>query len=185
MNRSNKKDDSGPCYLFGGEVFLLMDGQKGLRTRMMKLAAIAAAIMFHVVCAIAQPQPPAVEWERTYGADDDVVISDQIKSDEGYVFGGTTAAFNARLFDFWLLKTDMSGDCLWSRGYGGESMEECFSITQATDGGYMLAGYTLSYGSGGQDFWLLKTDANGDSQWSRTYGGNNHDACTDVLRTFD
>jgi len=153
---------------------------------MMKLAAIAAAITFHVVCAIAQPQPPVVEWERIYDRIDDNVASSVMEcTNGGYILGGGIFWHDSGTTDFWLLKTDTQGDCLWSKTFGGENLEDCNEVLQTADGGYLLLGSTSSYSSGLWDTWLLKTDANGDSVWSRTYGGSGADVCISLQPTFD
>jgi len=63
--------------------------------------------------------------------------------------------------DVYLLKTDANGDVLWSRTYGGRGEDMAYSIQQTPDGGYIIAGVTSSFGAGGGDVYLLKTDANG------------------------
>jgi hypothetical protein len=73
----------------------------------------------------------------------------------------------------------------WDRTYGGTGDEEARSLVQTVDGGYAFAGYTTSFGAGGHDFWLVKTDANGGMEWNRTYGGVNHDWGYSVVQTGD
>ncbi len=62
----------------------------------------------------------------------------------------------------------------WSRTYGGTKDDWPFSIIQTLDGGYAITGYTESFGAGGQDFWLVKTYADGDVEWNKTYGNATH-----------
>jgi len=76
-------------------------------------------------------------------------------------------------------------DSLWSRTFGGERIDICSSIIQTADGGFALAGSTNSFGVGGYDFWLVHTDENGDSLWSRTYGGEGDDGCSSIIQTAD
>jgi hypothetical protein len=95
-------------------------------------------------------------------------------SDGGYALAGETWSFGAGDSDFWLVKTDASGNIQWNQTYGGTNPDVAYALVQTSDGGYALAGGTGSFGTGG-DFWLVKTDANGYSQWSRTYGGTNSD----------
>ncbi|MFH1011865.1 MAG: hypothetical protein V1784_11615 [bacterium] len=76
-------------------------------------------------------------------------------------------------------------DSLWSRTYGGAGEDACWSVQQTSDGGYILAGNTESFGASGRNFWLLKTDANGDSVWSNTFGGNREEFCRSASQTSD
>ncbi|MBU0692732.1 T9SS type A sorting domain-containing protein [bacterium] len=125
-------------------------------------------------------------WSHTFGGiGADKCWSIQQTYDGGYVLAGYTGSFGAGSRDFWLVKTDANGDSLWSRTFGGNSDDNCHSIQQTTDGGYVLAGYTESFGAGDQDFWMVKTNANGDSLWSRTYDGNNDENCHSVQQTAD
>ncbi len=124
------------------------------------------------------------EWSNTFGGGgSDWFWSVQQTSDGGYILGGETRSYGAGWDDFWLVKTDSNGDSLWSRTFGGSSYDGCYSIQQATDGGYILGGYTESYGAGHRDFWLVKTDATGTEEWSRTFGGSSHEECQSVQQT--
>jgi len=105
--------------------------------------------------------------------------------DGGFVVGGNTKSFGAGNFDFWLIRVAANGDSLWSRTYGGSAEEECYAVVQTSDGGYALAGSTQSFGAGGKDVWLVRVDADGDSLWSRTYGGGNSDWCHALQQTDD
>jgi hypothetical protein len=125
-------------------------------------------------------------WTRTFGgSSSDYCRSVQQTSDGGYILGGWTQSYGAGSRDFWLVKTDSNGDSLWSRTFGGSSQDECNSVQQTTDGGYVLGGRTDSYGAGGRDFWLVKTDSNGDTLWTRTYGGSSSEWCRSVQQTAD
>lgn len=76
-------------------------------------------------------------------------------------------------------------DTLWTKTYGGTNDDVGYSIQQTSDGGYIIAGYTESFGAGGQDVWLLKTDSSGDTVWTKTYGGAEDDWATAVRLTSD
>ncbi|MBU1707410.1 hypothetical protein KKB28_05800, partial [bacterium] len=110
----------------------------------------------------------------------------QQTSDGGYILAGYAhIIINTNYAKVLLMKTDEDGDSLWSHVYGGDRFNVSYSVAQTSDGGYILAGYTNSYGSGYTDFWLMKTDENGDSSWSRTYGGAHADACFSLQQTSD
>jgi len=126
-------------------------------------------------------------WSHAFGgAEDDRCFCVQQTSDGGYILAGETRSFGAYPFtDFWVVKTDANGDSLWSKTFGGDEFDECQFAEQTSDGGYILAGNTNSFGAGYTDFWLVKTDANGDSVWSRTYGGMGTELCTAAQITQD
>ncbi|UCE43619.1 MAG: hypothetical protein JSV57_04480, partial [Candidatus Bathyarchaeota archaeon] len=124
----------------------------------------------------------------------DYALSAIQTSDGGYALTGYTRIGSGN-YDFWLVKTDSSGNKEWSQTYGGGNDDRASSVIQTLDGGYALGGYTRSYGAGGKDLWLVKTDLYGMEEWTQTYGGpydegETHDtefytvACT-VVQTVD
>jgi len=76
-------------------------------------------------------------------------------------------------------------DTLWTKIYGGVNDDGAHSVQQTSDGGYIVVGYTMSFGPGFSNVWLLKTDANGDTIWTTTYGGDNIEYSYSVKQTFD
>jgi len=127
------------------------------------------------------------EWTKTFGGTDkDEGNSVQQTTDGGYIVAGWTKSFGAGRGDVWLIKTDAHGDTMWTRTFGGASLDEAASIQQTTDGGYVVVGTTHSYGVGGSsDVWLIKADAHGDSVWTRTFGGGGADYGNSVRQTQD
>ena len=124
-------------------------------------------------------------WTRTYGGmDNDQALSVWKTTDGGFISAGTTRSFGAGDFDIYLIKIDSSGDTLWTKTYGDTTLDHGYSVQQTADGGYIIAGNTVS-GNGFYDFYLLKTDALGDSLWTRTYGGSADDAAEFVRQTLD
>ncbi len=125
-------------------------------------------------------------WTKTYGGTyDDYGYSVQQDSDSGYVITGYTTSFGAGYADVYLVKTDASGDTLWTRTFGGTQGDDGYSVKQTSDGGYIIAGLTYSFGAGGSDVYLIKTNASGDTLWTRTYGGTGIDASYCVQQTSD
>ena len=125
-------------------------------------------------------------WEKTYGGvDDDDGWSVQQTSDGGYIAVGRTFSFGSGNGDVYLLKTDANGDTLWSRTYGGVENDYGWSVLEAADRAYIIAGTTLSFGAGLEDFYLIKVDSLGNHIWTRTYGGAGHDHGYCVQQTHD
>lgn len=88
-------------------------------------------------------------------------------------------------FDIWIIKTDENGDTLWTKTYGGSEYDMANSVHLTRDGGFIIAGNTKSFGAGEGDVWLIKTDAHGDTLWTKTIGGNNEDWGSSVQQTKD
>jgi hypothetical protein len=123
---------------------------------------------------------------KTYGGvNDDFVSSTALTNDGGYIISGSTESFGTGTVDIYLIKTDSVGDTLWTKTYGGDSSDYGSSIEQTNDGGYIIAGSTNSFGAGLNDVYLIKTDANGDTLWTKTFGGNDHDGGSSVCQTSD
>ncbi|MCK5640927.1 MAG: hypothetical protein KAJ19_09025, partial [Gammaproteobacteria bacterium] len=76
-------------------------------------------------------------------------------------------------------------DTLWTRAFGGSVHDWGWSVQQTTDGGYIIAGKTSSYGAGSSDVYLIKTDSLGDTLWTRTFGGSAQDRGWSVQQTTD
>ncbi len=126
------------------------------------------------------------EWNKTHGGENDDVAREVIQtSDGGYAIAGYTGSYGAGREDFWLVKTDSSGNMEWSKTFGGQDNDLVISAIQTSDGGYALAGITYSYGAGGGDFWLVKTDSSGNEEWNKTFGGKNYDIARSVIQTSD
>jgi hypothetical protein len=126
------------------------------------------------------------QWAKLYGGtSDDYAMSVVQTADGGYTIAGVTESFTSGLQDFWLVKVDASGVMQWNKAYGGSADDVLYSIVQTNDGGYALGGYTHSFGVGSSDFWLIKTDASGNMQWNRTYGGASYDEAHSAFQTND
>jgi predicted secreted protein len=131
-------------------------------------------------------EPPATEWAQTFGGiDPDVARSLIQTSDGGYLIGGDTESLGAGNKDFWLVKVDSAGNHEWNQTYGGLNADILFSLAATSDGGYILAGRTRSFGAGSADAWLVKIDASGNHEWNQTYGGPRIDVAHAVIQTTD
>jgi len=119
-------------------------------------------------------------WEKAYGSG--VGNSVEQTTDGGYIVVGYTPETDR---DIYLIKTNAEGDSIWSRRFGGYDRDIGCSVAQTPDSGYIIAGYSRSFGAGDYDVWLLKTDAAGDTLWTRLYGGDGNDIGNCVVPTFD
>jgi hypothetical protein len=129
-------------------------------------------------------------WDKTYDRTNDFVTlfandyaySVQQTSDGGYIVAGYTSL---GYHDILLIKTNANGNIQWAKTYGGTNDDRASSVQQTSGGGYIVAGYTNSFGAGNYDFFLIKTDANGNLQWAKTYGGTDWDEASSVQQTSD
>jgi len=125
-------------------------------------------------------------WTRTYGGGkDDIGLSVQQTSDGGYIVAGATASFGAGGADIYLIKTDTSGDTIWTRSYGGEGDDFGYSVWQTSDGGYVVTGSSSSFSAGDTNVYLLRMDKRGDTLWTEIYGGAGEDWGTSIQQTSD
>ncbi len=125
-------------------------------------------------------------WDKTFGGGgDDWANAVQQTSDGGYILAGVTFSFGAGSADAWLIKTDANGNKVWDKAFGGSNIDVAYSVQQTSDGGYILAGWTNSFGVGGNDDWMIKTDANGNKVWDKTFGGSSSEGIYSVQQTSD
>jgi hypothetical protein len=137
---------------------------------MKKLLLLSVTILLLQSNTLAQA--PDTLWTKTFGETDyEVGNSVQQTSDGGYIVAGTTSSFGSGYNDVWLIKTNASGDTLWTKTFGGTDHEVGNSIQQTVDGGYIVAGYTSSFGAGERNVYLIKTNSSGYTLWTKTYGG--------------
>ncbi|QQS37580.1 MAG: T9SS type A sorting domain-containing protein [Ignavibacteriales bacterium] len=126
------------------------------------------------------------QWNKYFGgADVDRAYSVQQTVDNGYILTGYTSSFGAGLDDMLLIKTDSIGNQSWMKTFGGTGRDYGYSIDVTSDSGFIIAGYTLSFGAGGDDLWLVKTDYAGNQMWSKTFGGTSSEIAYSVIETID
>jgi len=141
-------------------------------------------------------------WDKSYGGnDDELAWCAQMTADGGLILGGASrsgpsgnkSSANFGDYDFWVIRTDPDGNKLWDRSFGGIYDDTLYTLAEMLDGGFILAGRSSSppggnksspnYGSA--DFWVVRTDANGDKLWDQTFGGSADDFPAALAMTAD
>ncbi len=156
-------------------------------------------ILFLIIsAAISLKAQVEIEWQRCYGGTDyDCANAIQQTTDGGYILAGYTssndnnASGNNGGYDMWVVKLDLQGSIQWHKCLGGTSEDRASSIQQTTDGGYVVAGFTMSNNgdvsgnNGYKDMWVVKLDSQGNIIWQKCLGGTSHDWANSVKQTTD
>jgi hypothetical protein len=106
-------------------------------------------------------------------------------SDGGYAIAGSTTSFGAGEADVYLVKLDASGNLQWTKTIGGQNVDMGMSLIQTSDGGYAITGATTSFGAGKADVYVVKLDAHGNLQWTKTIGGPRGDWGFSLIQASD
>ncbi|MCI0746264.1 MAG: hypothetical protein L0Y58_12740, partial [Verrucomicrobia subdivision 3 bacterium] len=141
-------------------------------------------------------------WDYSFGGSgSDVLFSLQQTSDGGFVLGGSSdsaisgnksaAKLGAR--DFWVVRLDASGNKLWDRSFGGTGEDVLFGLQNTADGGFLIGGFSssgisgnkTSQNLGGNDFWVVRLNANGSNVWDKSFGGTEDDGIYSLQQTGD
>ncbi len=154
---------------------------------------VVVFLVLFFLFVITQPvmaQKPDSLWTKTYGGIDYDRGNSMIQTSDGGLaiigeYGGFTEAGTRRQGQIWLVKTDASGDTLWTRKYNGSEYDLGNAVRQTSDGGYILAGYTSGGRFNAVDAWLIRTDAFGDTLWTKTFGTDSEESANDVIETSD
>jgi len=127
-----------------------------------------------------------LQWTRAIGgANVDYCFSMVQTSDSGYILTGETNSFGAGAYDFYIVKISAGGILQWSKTVGGGNYDFAWSVKQTTDGGYVVAGSTNSFGAGNDDLYIIKLNNIGILQWSKTIGDSGYDDSFSIVQTTD
>lgn len=125
-------------------------------------------------------------WAKSYGgAHSDTAKTILQTADGGYIILGNTASFGSGSKDLWVLKLSPNGSIAWQKAYGGPDHDQANSIGKSSDGGYIIAGQTNSFGDGDTNAWVLKLNSDGTIAWQKRYGGAGEDSSQQALQTTD
>ena len=127
-----------------------------------------------------------LQWSKSYGGSKTESEPKIIQtSDRGFALACKTYLDIQVPADIWLIKTDETGNIEWNETYGGAKTDYPTALLQLSDDSFAIAGCTGSFGYAGGDFWLIKTDENGDMLWNHTYGTENPETLSSLIQTFD
>jgi hypothetical protein len=144
-------------------------------------------------------QSMEIQWQQCFGGTEQDIAFDIVEIPEGYLITGYTwsidgdISFNNGLLDGWLIKTDLTGDIIWEKTYGGSSGDGFFRIIPDNSGNYFLVGGSASSDGDisydpypdSEDFWIVKIDINGNILWDKIIGGNKSDKIWTGSPTLD
>jgi hypothetical protein len=127
-----------------------------------------------------------VKFQKTFGGVSNEIGKSIVQlADSSYVMAGYTSSIGVGGYDVFLVKADKTGNLIWQKTYGGSDWDFANSMDTITGGGFIIAGTTYSYGKGNADGFVIKTDANGDTTWTKTFGGLKDDEFKSVIQTSD
>ena len=147
----------------------------------MKITWITLATL-SVHCCVVMAQ---TTFQKNYGTfNADACTDFVITADSGYAAVGYNVNIGAGSQDVCLIKTDKSGVLEWARNYGGVNQETASSVALTQDGGYILCGYTNSYGAGFDDIYVIRTDSVGGVVWAKVFGSPGSERGHEVIILF-
>ncbi|MGZ4098541.1 MAG: T9SS type A sorting domain-containing protein [Bacteroidia bacterium] len=130
-------------------------------------------------------QPPQRFYGKFGGSGIDIGYGVKQTLDRNYIVVGSTSSYGAGNTDVYLVKVDSMGWTTWQKTFGGFGNDVGRSVIQLPDSSYVIAGFTNSYGAGGYDALIIKTDKNGNFLWQKTFGGTDWDFAYDLVYTSD
>ncbi len=128
-----------------------------------------------------------IEWQKAYESRGREIQSIQQTSDGGYIVacGEVSYYYVGSNYDINVLKLASDGTIEWQKGYGDVYSERARSMQLTSDGGYVVAGRTESFGAGNGDVWVLKLASDGSVEWQKTYGGSRREEALSIQQTAD
>lgn len=164
----------------------------------MKTILTLFLVIFLAFFGLAQSLIPVLSWQKCYGGSGyEWPKVARLTQDQGIIIAGSTSSSdidvttNYGYIDYWLVKTDNKGVMQWQKSYGGSGSDMAYSCQLTSDGGYIIVGNTYSTDGhvtnnhGKSDWWVIKTDSEGNIEWQKTYGGSEDEWAHSVIQTSD
>ena len=125
-----------------------------------------------------------VIWSQSYGGSQGLDEAHHIKqtNDGGYVISGSTRSYGFGGSDIWLIKSGPNGLIEWNTYIGTEHNEKGGQVIQTEDGGFLVIGNLINEQEQDSDVWLIKTNSQGDSIWTKSYGGDGDEFGSDIIK---
>lgn len=137
------------------------------------------------ILVIKLDQTGSVEWQSLYGGERNDICQSIIQTDDGgYFISGSTNSLST-LDDFYAVKTDSIGNIEWETQIGGDEYDRCTDGIQTEDGGYAMAGFSNSFSSSFNDFYVVKLYPDGEIEWERVIGNEYNNQARSVRQTSD
>jgi len=162
------------------------------------ITILFALILFNGINNKSQAQAPAIQWQKCLGGPDgDAAYSIQQTNDGGFIVAGVTSSNDGHVWgnhggsDAWVVKLDSSMFIHMQKCLGGTGADFAYSIKQTSDGGFIVAGFTMSNDGdvsgnhGWNDAWVVKLNSSGDIEWQKCLGGTNDDYAYSIQQTSD
>lgn len=138
-------------------------------------------------------------WQKSLGGyGEDIASSIDQTSDGGYIVAGHSwsnaggdITGNHGGTDYWIVKLSTDGNLIWQKSLGGSANDVCFSIEDADDGGFLMAGFSASNNNdvsgnhGGGDYWIVKLNMDGALVWEKTLGGSSQENAFSIKKSHD
>jgi len=127
-----------------------------------------------------------MEWDKNFGGIgwDEIYSIIQTKSGD-FIAAGSVWSKGAGRGDVCVVKLNRRGNLVWIKTFGGSDYDDARSIIQTDDGGYAVAGFTVSEDTGDRDVWVIKLDKKGNKIWDKTFGGTSEDWANSLIQTED
>lgn len=140
----------------------------------------------HDVWILKIAEDGSIDWQKTYGgANVENTYSISVTQDGGYFIAGQTNTLDNAGVNIWVMRLDSGGNVIWDGVYGGSKSDGTHSAATTSDGGFIVAGDTNSYGAGGHDFWVIKLSGAGTVEWAKAYGGSGDEYPYAVIQAED